>query len=92
LHDNAALNARQCREDCGLRATNEPLTKEATLSQTARIVEHEDACRDSARQPRQPTKRTTGNNAGRPETTECLQLVRSRHATRTRSDCEGKML
>jgi hypothetical protein len=92
LHDNAALNAPQCREACGLRAKNEPLATDATLRQTARIVKHEDACCDSARQPRQTTKRAADNNAGQPETAECMQLMRSQNATRTRSNCEGKML
>src|SRR6185437_9641389 len=42
-HDSAALKAQQCRGGCGLRAKNEPLTKKATLRQTARMTKPEDA-------------------------------------------------
>jgi hypothetical protein len=66
------LNARQCHETCGLRAKNEPVTTNAKLRQTARTAKHEDAGRDSARQPRQTIKRAKDDNAGQPETTKCM--------------------
>jgi hypothetical protein len=49
LHDNAALDARQCRVTCGLRAKNEPLTTKARLRRTARRKVYEDAMCVSAR-------------------------------------------
>jgi hypothetical protein len=36
--------------------------------------------------------RAKDDNAGQPEAKECVQLMRSQNATRTRSNCEGKML
>jgi hypothetical protein len=92
LHDNAALNARQCRGTCGLRAKNEPLTTNATLRRTARTAKHEDARCANARQIRQTTKRAAGDNAGQPETMQRAQPMRSLDATRMRNNCEGKML
>jgi hypothetical protein len=58
------LNARQCREACGLRAKNEPQTTKARLQRTARSVLQEEAKYDNARQTRQTTKRAKDNNAG----------------------------
>jgi len=63
LHDNAALNARQCHETCGLRAKNEPLTKDATPQRTARTTKYEDAMCANARKTRQATKRAKDNHA-----------------------------
>jgi hypothetical protein len=77
LHDSAALNARQCREACGLRAKNEPLTTNATLQRTARTTKPEDATCANARKARRTTKRTKDDNAGQPETTCLAQPMRS---------------
>jgi hypothetical protein len=86
------LKARQCHEACGLRTKNEPLMAKATLRRAARKTKQESARYVSARQPGQTAKRKTDYNAGQPETTECMQLLRGQNATRTRSNCEGKML
>ncbi|OOG36045.1 hypothetical protein B0E51_18905 [Rhodanobacter sp. C05] len=63
------MNGRQCRATCGLRAKNEPLTTNATLRRTARVVRHEDTKHDNARDLRRTTKRTKDCNAGQPEAT-----------------------
>ena len=69
---------RQCRENCGLRAKNEPLTTDATLRRTARAVKYERTRSDNARKTRQTAKRTKDDDAGQPETTCCAQHKRSR--------------
>jgi hypothetical protein len=76
------LNARQCRETCGLRAKNKPLTTSATLRRTARTAKHEDARYASARKTQRTTRRTKDDNAGQPGTTQGAQLTRSQKAKR----------
>jgi len=68
-HDSAALKTQQCREGCGLRAKNEPLTTKTTLRHTARMTKYEDATCANARETQRTTKRTKGNIAGQPEAT-----------------------
>jgi hypothetical protein len=80
-HDSAALKARQCRDGCGLRAKNEPLTTKAKLRQTARTTKPEDARYANARETRQTTQRATDNNAGQPETTRLAQPTQSQDET-----------
>jgi hypothetical protein len=60
------LNARQCREGCGLRAKNEPLTTNAKLRRTARTAKNEDAKYTNARQTQEVTRHAKDDNAGRP--------------------------
>jgi hypothetical protein len=74
------LDGRQCRETLGLRATNEPLTTDAALRQTARTLKQEELRYDNARKTRRTTRRATDNNAGRPETTRNAQPMRSKKA------------
>jgi len=71
------LNARQCREGCGLRAKNEPLTTSTTLQRAARTTKHEDAVCANARKTPQTTKRTKDNNAGQPGTANAALPTRS---------------
>jgi len=85
------LNARQCRETCGLRAKNEPLAADATLRQTARTAKHEKTRYDNARKTPRTTKRAKDNNAGRPETTHCAQHMRSRKDN-ARDNCKEMLL
>ncbi|MGY3040749.1 hypothetical protein ACVWWQ_002372 [Rhodanobacter sp. TND4EL1] len=66
-HDSAALKARQCRDGCGLRAKNEPLTTKITLRHTARTAKQEEAKCANARETQRTTKRAKENNAGQPE-------------------------
>jgi len=85
------LNARQCREACGLRAKNEPLTKNVTPQRTARTTKYEDATWANARKTRQATKRAKDNNAGQPGTANAALPTRSRDEKRARNHA-GKML
>jgi hypothetical protein len=62
------LNAQQCREACGLRAKNEPLTTNATLQRTARTTKQEDTMCANARKTRRTAKRAKDDNAGQPGT------------------------
>jgi hypothetical protein len=71
------LNARQCHETCGLRAKNEPLTKDATPQRTARTTKYEDAMCANARKTRQATKRAKDNHAGQPGTANAALPARS---------------
>jgi len=72
------LNARQCRETCGLRAKNEPLTTDARLRRTARAAKREKTRCNNARKTPRTTKRTKDNDAGQPGTTRCAKQMRSR--------------
>jgi hypothetical protein len=83
------LNARQCREDCGLRAKNEPLTTNARLRRAARTMKCEEARYANARKTRRTTKRAKDDNAGQPETTQRALQTRSRNAAATKN-YEGK--
>jgi hypothetical protein len=78
------LNARQCREACGLRAKNEPLTTNATLQRTTRTTKYEDAMCANARKTRQTAKRTKGNNAGQPGTASRCFATRSQDVKRAK--------
>jgi hypothetical protein len=83
------LDARQCRETCGLRAKNEPLTTNATLQRTARTATHEDAKCANARKTQRTTNRAKNDNAGQPETTQRALQTRSRRRD-DGENCEGK--
>jgi hypothetical protein len=64
-NDTAALIAQQCRESCGLRANNKPLTTDATLRRTARTAMHEKARDEHSRKLRTtPSARKTTTLAG----------------------------
>jgi hypothetical protein len=65
-HDSAALKARQCRVDGGLREENEPLATTAKLPRTARTARYEEAKCDNARNLRdiRPSARNTATQAG----------------------------
>jgi hypothetical protein len=85
------LNARQCHETFGLRAKNEPLTTDTTLRQTAPTVKHEEMRYDNARKTGKTTKRTTDNNAGRPEPHETRDRCEARKQ-RTQCNYKGMLL
>ena len=65
----------------GLRATNEPLTTDATLRRTARTAKYEKTQSDNARKTRKTTKRTADDNAGQPGTANAALPTRSQKAT-----------
>src|SRR5690606_20799089 len=90
-HDSAALNARQCREACGVRARNEPLTTNVMLQRTARTTKQEDAACVNARKTRQTTKHAKGNNAGHPGTAK-RRFANTKPERETREALGRKML
>ena len=90
-HDSAALKARQCRVDSGLREENEPLATTAMLPRTARTARHEGARCDNARSLRHTTMRMKYCHAGRPELTRRAHID-AKPGRRERRETAKKLL